>query len=72
MEVTEDGLYHIEYAKDKTRDYKITVFDYPALTRADASLHYPDYTGLTNKTISDTLRVSAVEGTKLTYMLELK
>src|SRR6185312_12070426 len=31
MEITEDGLYRVEYEKDKTRDYKITVFDYPAL-----------------------------------------
>ncbi len=71
LEVTEDGIYHVEYGKDKTRDYKISVFDYPALTRADAALKFPAYTGLTNKTISDTLRVSAVEGTHLTYTLQL-
>jgi hypothetical protein len=71
LEVTEDGRYRVEYANDKTRDYKITVFDYPALTRANASLQYPAYTGLTNKTIPDTLRVTAVEGTRLTYTLEL-
>jgi hypothetical protein len=70
-EVTEDGLYHVEYANQKTADYKITVFDYPALARADASLQFPTYTGLTNKIIPDTLRVSAVEGTRLTYTLEL-
>ena len=70
-EVTEDGLYHVEYGNDKTLDYKITVFDYPALTRANASLQFPSYTGLTNQTIPDTLRVSAVEGTRLTYTLEL-
>jgi hypothetical protein len=71
LEVTEDGLYHVEYGNSKTRDYKITVFDYPALTRADASLQFPAYTGLTNQTIPDTLRVTAVEGTRLTYTLEL-
>jgi hypothetical protein len=71
LEVTEDGLYHIEYADHKTSDYKITVFDYPALARADASLQFPAYTGLTNKTVPDTLRVSAVEGTRLSYTLEL-
>ena len=71
LEVTEDGIYHVEYGKDKTRDYKISVFDYPALTRADAALRFPSYTGLTNKTIPDTLRVSAVEGTHLTYTLQL-
>lgn len=70
-EVSEGGLYHIEYAGGKTRDYKISVFDYPALVRAEAHLRYPDYTHLTNRTIPDTLRVSAVEGTHLTYMLQL-
>ncbi|HEX4265380.1 MAG TPA: hypothetical protein VH597_13665 [Verrucomicrobiae bacterium] len=70
-EVTEEGLYHVEYSNQKTRDYKISVFDYPALTRANASLQFPAYTGLTNKIIPDTLRLSAVEGTRLTYTLEL-
>lgn len=71
LEVNEDGLYHVEYANDKTPDFKISVFDYPALSRADASLQFPPYTGLTNKIIPDTLRVSAVEGTRLTYTLAL-
>jgi hypothetical protein len=71
LEVTEDGLYHVEYANKKTSDYKITVFDFPALARANAALHFPAYTGLTNKTVPDTLRISAVEGTRLTYTLEL-
>jgi hypothetical protein len=71
LEVTEDGLYRVEYGKDKTRDFKISVFDFPALARANAALRYPEYTGLTNKNIPDTLRVTAVEGTHLTYTLEL-
>jgi len=71
MEVNEDGLYRVEYGAKKTRDFKISVFDYPALSRANAALQYPSYTGLTNRTIPDTLRVTAVEGTHLTYTLEL-
>jgi hypothetical protein len=69
--IAEAGLYRVEYGTHQTRDYKIGVFDYPALTRADALLQYPEYTGLTNQTIRDTLRVSAVEGTRLTYTLQL-
>ena len=34
-------------------------------------MQYPAYTGLTNRTIKDTLRVSAVEGSHLTYTLRL-
>jgi hypothetical protein len=70
-EVSEEGIYHVEYDGEKTRDYKIAVFDFPALVRADALLHFPDYTGLTNRTIPNTLRISAVEGTRLTYTLQL-
>jgi hypothetical protein len=71
LEVDEDGLYRVEYEQKKTRDFKISVFDYPALSHANAALEYPSYTSLTNRTIPDTLRVTAVEGTHLTYTLEL-
>ena len=70
-EVSEDGLYRVEYGTKKTRDFKIGVFEFPALTRADASLIFPAYTSLTNQVIRDTRRVSAVEGTRLTYTLQL-
>jgi len=70
-EIAEAGIYRVEYGTHHTRDYKIGVYDFPALTRADATLSYPAYTGLTNQTIRDTLRVSAVEGTRLTYTLQL-
>jgi hypothetical protein len=70
-EVSQAGVYHIEYGRKKTRDYRIAVFEFPALVRADAQLHYPAYTGLTNRTIPDTLRVSAVEGSRLRYTLLL-
>jgi len=67
LEVSDDARYRIEYAGKQTRDFKIGVFDFPALTRADAELKYPAYTGYTNKTIRDTQRISAVEGTRLNY-----
>jgi hypothetical protein len=70
-EISETGVYHIDYRGRKTRDYKITVFEFPALVRADAALSYPVYTGLTNRIIRDTLRVSAVEGSRLSYTLQL-
>jgi hypothetical protein len=70
-EISEAGVYHIEYRGKKSRDYKIAVFEYPALVRADATLSYPAYTGLANRTILDTLRVSAVEGSHLHYSLKL-
>ena len=69
-EIDEDCRYHVEYGAAATSEYTITVFDYPALLKADASLQYPAYTGLTNRTIRDTRRITAVEGTRLTYVLQ--
>ena len=66
-EVKADFKYHIEYAGHSTRDYKVGVFDYPKLDHADAKITYPAYTSLPEKTIKDTRRVSAVEGSSLDY-----
>lgn len=70
-EVNADLLYHIEYGDKRTRDFRVTVFEHPDLVRADAKLTYPDYTKLPVRTIEDTRRVSAVEGTQLEYAFHL-
>lgn len=70
-EVTNDLSYHIEYANQQTRDFKVTVFEHPRLERADAKIHFPDYTGLAEKEIKDTHRISAVEGSRLDLSLQL-
>jgi hypothetical protein len=59
--------YHVEYGARQTREFTVTVFEYPKLERADAKLTFPEYTGLPEKAIADTRRVSAVEGTLLDY-----
>lgn len=51
--------------------YQADVFDFPALVRADAELEFPQYTSMPNKRIEDTLRVSVVEGTKVSWDLLL-
>jgi hypothetical protein len=60
--------YHVEFAGQRSRTYRITVFDYPELNRADAKL---DYTRLDDKVIEDVRRVTAVEGTQLTLQFRL-
>jgi hypothetical protein len=66
-EVNNDLTYRVEFEGRQTRDFKVAVFDYPKLERADAKLTFPEYTGLPEKTIPDTCRVSAVEGSALDY-----
>jgi hypothetical protein len=63
--------YRVEYGGEATRDFKVTTFEFPRLERADAKVTYPEYTGLAEKTIEDTRRVSAVEGSALGYTFHL-
>jgi hypothetical protein len=63
--------YRVEYGGETTRDFKVTTFEFPRLERADARVTYPEYTGLAEKTIEDTRRVSAVEGSALGYTFHL-
>ncbi|UCF15319.1 MAG: hypothetical protein JSW59_18085 [Phycisphaerales bacterium] len=69
--VNRELLYHIEYAGKRTGDYRISIYEHPALTRADARIVYPEFTSLPEKVIRDTRRVSAVEGSQidLTFIL---
>ncbi|HEU0038170.1 MAG TPA: hypothetical protein VFR76_02745, partial [Verrucomicrobiae bacterium] len=70
-EVTSNLIYHVEYGGQRTRDFKVTVFEHPRLERADVDLTYPDYTGQAAKHIKDTRRLSAVEGSHLDLSLQL-
>ncbi|MCF3648794.1 hypothetical protein [Synoicihabitans lomoniglobus] len=69
--VESDTVYAIEYPDGRTDEFALTVFELPHLVRADASLDYPDYTGYTDRTITDTRRISAVEGTQLDYVFHV-
>jgi hypothetical protein len=70
-EVTLPLKYAVEYQGIRTREYNVRVFDYPKLERADAEIKYPDYTGLPEKRVADTRRVTAVEGSHLALSLQL-
>jgi hypothetical protein len=70
-EVASALKYFVEYPGNRTREFKVTVFDYPKLERADAEIKYPDYTGLEDKRVADTRRVTAVEGSRVTLQLQL-
>jgi hypothetical protein len=70
-EITNALSYHVLYAGQRSRDFKVQVFEFPRLERADAHLAFPGYTGLAEKTVQDTRRVSAVEGASLDLALHL-
>jgi hypothetical protein len=70
-EVSAGFKYHVEFSGSRSRDFNITVFEYPRLERADAEIRYPDYTGLAQKRVEDTRRVTAVEGSQVDVQLQL-
>ena len=70
-DVAEPMEYYVSYGKADTERYKIGVFVLPEMVRSDAVLEYPEYTEQTRKVIEDTVRVTAVEGTDLSWKLRL-
>jgi hypothetical protein len=70
-EVHEDMTYALLLNGQRSTTYKVTVFDYPELERADAELEYPSYTELQPKRIDDVRQLSAIEGTKLRWLCRL-
>ncbi len=70
-EVAADFTYQLEYRGERTREFKVTVYEHPKLVRSDVDLAFPAYTGLPPKRIEDTRRVSAVEGTRMDFTLQL-
>lgn len=69
--VDADLSYHVEFAGRSTPTYRVRVFEYPELQRTDATLVFPEYTGLETKTVEDVRHVTAVEGTELTLLCHL-
>ena len=63
MQVDEPLTYRIEFADEVTKEFVVTVFEFPRLLRTDVQLNYPKYTNLPAKTLHDTRRFSAVIGT---------
>lgn len=70
-EVVSNLVYHIVYDNQRTRDFKITVFEHPRLERSDVDLVFPEYTAQAPKRIENTRRVSAIEGSLLDLNLQL-
>jgi len=70
-EVSSNLVYRIEYGDRRSRDFTVAVFDYPRVERADADLSYPEYTKQPPKRIENTKRVTAVEGSRVDFTLQL-
>ncbi len=66
-DIQNDSSYRVIYDGRSQGPYRLTVFEFPLLVRADARLSFPDHMDMEDKLISDTLNVTAMEGTALRY-----
>ena len=69
--ITEPLDYHLEIGETLSKDYHVEVFEFPELRQANATMEFPSYTGMQSRTVEDTRRVTAVEGTSLTWSCQL-
>lgn len=64
-EVVEDTVYRIEAAGHQSRDFHLSVFEYPALVRCDLTITPPAYTGDGPKTIEKAMKATLLEGSSV-------
>lgn len=63
--------YSIRYGGTTSEEYEVTTFEFPKLVRSDAELEFPEFTQLDNKIVQDVRRISAVQGTEVTFQFIL-
>lgn len=68
--VQTNAVYQVVYDGQAGDLYRMTVFEYPALKSSQARLDYPEFTGREDKVINNTRRLTAVEGTGLTFAFQ--
>ena len=69
--VERDTKYHVEFAGQKSQAHTITVFDYPALVRSDATVTPPEYTKQPAKETKNTRKITALEGSKIVWKIQV-
>lgn len=68
--VTSDLHYLVEHSRGRSAEFKVEIFDQPAIESAEAILHSPAYTGLPDKKIEDPTVLTAVEQTEMELAIE--
>lgn len=58
--------YAIRFGEQVSDRYQVTVFEYPRLERADATLVFPEYTKRDVRVVEDVRRLTALKGTQIT------
>jgi hypothetical protein len=69
--IKEPLRYRIESISKNSERFEVGVFEHPAVLQSDASIQSPTYAQQDDKTISNTRRVSIVDGAQIRWSLKL-
>jgi hypothetical protein len=69
--VKEPLRYRIESVSKNSERFEVGVFEHPAVLQSDASIQSPTYAQQDDKTISNTRRVSIVDGAQICWSFKL-
>ena len=69
--VVSEGDYHITFENAQSDDFKIDVFEYPRLVQADATINSPDYLEEEPREVTDTRKITVMEGSRIDWKLTL-
>jgi hypothetical protein len=69
--VKEPLRYRIESVSKNSERFEVGVFEHPAVLQSDASIQSPAYAQQDDKTVSNTRRVSIVDGAQIQWSLQL-
>lgn len=69
--VVSDGDYHITFENAQSDDFKIAVFEYPRLVQADATINAPAYLEEEAREVTDTRKITVMEGSRVDWKLTL-
>lgn len=69
--VDKDARYLVEFGKGRSKQHRITTFVYPKLEQVDVKITPPDYTKLPPKEIKNTMKITAMEGSRIDFSIKI-
>lgn len=70
-EINSDSDYHVTFADSASNAYEIITFEYPVLLQADAHITPPAYLKEKDKTVTDTMKVTVMEGSRIDWSIKV-
>ncbi len=69
--IDSDGSYKIAFEESGSEEFAIKTFEFPVLLQADATIAPPAYLKEETKTITDTRKITVMEGSEIAWSLQV-